>query len=100
MEAMLARKAVEASGVDAIGEILNDRETGLVVRPGSTDDLVRAIRELAENPDLRTRLGEAAREQALRDLAPEREQNNWLEVYDRVMMDGEPVYLDATSVSG
>jgi glycosyltransferase involved in cell wall biosynthesis len=100
MEAMLARKAVVGSSVDAIGEILNDRETGLVVRPGSTDDLVRAIRELAENPDLRTRLGEAAREQALRDLAPEREQNNWLEVYDRVMMDGEPVYLDATSVSG
>jgi glycosyltransferase involved in cell wall biosynthesis len=100
MEAMLARKAVVGSSVDAIGEILNDRETGLVVRPGSTDDLVRAIRELAENPDLRTRLGEAAREQALRDLAPEREQHNWLEVYDRVMMDGEPVYLDATSVSG
>jgi len=100
MEAMLARKAVVGSSVDAIGEILNDREDGLVVRPGSTEDLVRAFRELAENPVLRMRLGAAAREKAMRDLAPEREQENWLGVYDRVIAANDPVYLDATVVSG
>lgn len=100
MEAMLARKAVVGSDVDAIGEILDDRKNGLVVRPGSTEDLVHAFRELAENPDLRARLGNAARAKALSDLAPERELANWLDVYDRIVTTGEPVYLDPTLVSG
>jgi glycosyltransferase involved in cell wall biosynthesis len=100
MEAMLARKAVVGSSVDAIGEILSDREDGLVVRPGSTEDLVRAFRELAENPGLRMRLGTAAREKALRDLAPGREQENWLDVYNRVFTARKPAYLDASLASG
>lgn len=100
MEAMLARKAIVGSSVDAIGEILTDGKNGLVVRPGSKDDLVHAFQKLAENPELRHRLGTAAREKALSDLAPERERDNWLNVYDRVMRDREPVYLEATGVSG
>jgi glycosyltransferase involved in cell wall biosynthesis len=100
MEAMLAEKAVVGANVDAIGEILTDRKDGLVVRPGSTEDLVRAFRELAKNPDLRTRLGNAAREKAVRDLAPVREQENWLTVYDRVIAANDPVYFDATVMSG
>ena len=100
MEAMLARKAVVGANVDAIGEILSDREDGLVVRPGSTEDLVRAFRELAEDSDLRMRLGDAARDKAIRDLAPARERENWLDVYDRVVAANDPVYLDATMVGG
>ena len=100
MEAMLAQKAVVGANVDAIGEILSDREDGLLVRPGSTADLVRAFRELAENPNLRTQLGNAAREKAMHDLAPAREQENWLAVYDRVVAANDPVYLDATVMSG
>ena len=100
MEAMLARKAIVGSSVDAIGEILTDGKNGIVVRPGSKDDLVRAFRKLAGSEELRHRLGAAAREKALRDLAPERERDNWLTVYDRVMADRKPVYLDATGVGG
>jgi glycosyltransferase involved in cell wall biosynthesis len=99
MEAMLARKAVVGTNVDAIGEILSDREDGLVVRPGSSEDLVRAFRELTEDTSLRTRLGNAAREKAIRDLAPARERENWLDVYDRVVAANDPVYLDATALS-
>jgi glycosyltransferase involved in cell wall biosynthesis len=100
MEAMLAQKPVVGANVDAIGEILSDREDGLLVRPGSTGDLVRAFRELAENPDLRVQLGNAAREKAMRELAPAREQENWLAVYDRVVAANDPVYVDATVMSG
>jgi len=99
MEAMLARKAVVGSSVDAIGEILEDGVDGLVVRPGSTEDLVRAFRLLVEKPELRNRLGEAAREKAVRELAPECEQNNWLRVYDRVTATREPVYIDAAAAN-
>jgi glycosyltransferase involved in cell wall biosynthesis len=100
MEAMLAQKAIVGSSVDAIGEILSDGEDGLIVRPGSTEDLVCAIKKLAENPGLRERLGAAAREKALLDLAPECEQNNWLNVYDRVMTARKPVHFGAKRESG
>jgi glycosyltransferase involved in cell wall biosynthesis len=100
MEAMLAQKAVVGTNVDAIGEILSDREDGLVVRPGSTEDLAFALRELVENPDLRARLGAAARQKAMRDLAPAHERDNWLNVYDRVVAANDPVYLNATAISG
>jgi glycosyltransferase involved in cell wall biosynthesis len=100
MEAMLAQKAVVGTNVDAIGEILCDREDGLVVRPGSTEDLAFALRELVENPDLRARLGAAARQKAMRDLAPAHERDNWLNVYDRVVAANDPVYLNATAISG
>jgi hypothetical protein len=36
----------------------------------------------------------------MHDLAPAREQENWLAVYDRVVAANDPVYLDATVMSG
>jgi glycosyltransferase involved in cell wall biosynthesis len=90
MEAMLAGKAIVGTSVDAIGEVLSHEEDALVIRPGSTRDLVAAIRRLAQEPELRQRLGAAARVKALRDLAPVREQENWLSVYNRVVESDEP----------
>lgn len=100
MEAMLAGQAIVGSSVDAIGEILDDGLNGLVVEPGATDELVNALKRLADDPLLRERLGKAAREKALRDLAPARERDNWLRVYDRVISTREPVYLGAAAANG
>jgi glycosyltransferase involved in cell wall biosynthesis len=85
MEAMLAGKAIVGSSADAIGEILQHEENALVVRPGHTGDLVDNLERLVIDEALRQRLGEAARRKALQDLSPEREQENWLKVYARVM---------------
>lgn len=85
MEAMLAGKAIIGSNADAIGEILEHGRDGLVVNPGDTGDLAAAIRRLASDPALRQRMGQAARQKALTELAPERERDNWLKVYDRVV---------------
>lgn len=85
MEAMLAGQAIVGSNVDAIGEILSDDEDALVVRPGSTPDLVTALSRLARDPQLRQRLGAAAKNKACRELSPAREQENWLTVYDQVV---------------
>ncbi len=85
MEAMLAGQAIVGSSVDAIGEILSDDEDALVVRPGSTQELVTALSRLAQDPQLRQRLGAAAKNKACRELSPVREQENWLSVYDQVV---------------
>ncbi|MEN8165881.1 MAG: glycosyltransferase [Pseudomonadota bacterium] len=94
MEAMLAGQAIVGSSVDAIGEILSDDEDALVVRPGSTQDLVTALSRLAQDPQLRQRLGAAAKSKACRELSPAREQENWLSAYHQVLSSSKPCVVE------
>jgi glycosyltransferase involved in cell wall biosynthesis len=98
-EAMLAEKAIVGSSADAIGEILEHEDNALVVRPGDTQDLVNALRRLAMDPPLRHRLGQSARAKALRDLAPAREQEDWLMVYNRVVAASAPSVVSMRTAS-
>ena len=50
-----------STAVGAIGEIVRDGETGLLVPVGDAAALAAALRQLAEDGDLRHRLGEGAR---------------------------------------
>ncbi len=63
-EYMAAGKAIVASDLDQIGEVLADG-AAVLVEPGSVDSLVRALRELAGDPERRATLGRAARERVL-----------------------------------
>jgi glycosyltransferase involved in cell wall biosynthesis len=67
-EAMAAGCAVIASQVGGIPELLKHRETGLLVAPGSADAIIAAATEIFHDPDLRIRLGAAARDYALGHL--------------------------------
>jgi len=60
-EYMAMGRAVVAPAVPALREVLEDRRTALLTRPGEVDDLVRACAELVADAGLRRRLGEAAR---------------------------------------
>ena len=62
MEAMSAGLPVVASALSGIPELVVDGVSGLTVRPGDSDAIAASLRRLAEDPDLRTRLGAAARE--------------------------------------
>ena len=88
LEAMLAGRAIVGSNVDAIGEIVIDGENGLLVNPCSTEELEVALRKLVAEPQLRQRLGAAARHWAQTQLAPRIEQQNWAEVYQQVLAPG------------
>ncbi len=92
LEAMLAAKAVVGSNVDAIGEILVDGHNGLVVNPADTPALTQALRQLITQPDRRTQLGQAARATVLQQLTPEREQQNWQQVYQQVLGQKAPAH--------
>ena len=63
-EYMAAGKAIVASDLDQIGDVLRD-DLAVLVRPGDPADLARAIRELAESPERRRDLGSRARERVL-----------------------------------
>ncbi len=85
LEAMSAGCAIVGSNADAIGEIIEDGVSGLLVNPANTTELASALRYLAEKPELRNKLGTAAKIKAETHLAPEVELNNWLGIYQGLL---------------
>jgi glycosyltransferase involved in cell wall biosynthesis len=63
MEAMAMQLPVVACGVMGIPELIEDRVSGRLVRPGSRTDLIDALSGLARDPTERQALGRAARDQ-------------------------------------
>jgi glycosyltransferase involved in cell wall biosynthesis len=64
-EYMAAGKAIVASRSGQIGEVLEDRVTGLLVQPGDVFELQEAVISLAASPETRSSLGARARQRAL-----------------------------------
>jgi glycosyltransferase involved in cell wall biosynthesis len=64
-EYMAMGKAIVASRLDQLAQVLTDRQTAMLVEPGNVTDLRDVILLLATQPDLRTRLGKAARQAAI-----------------------------------
>jgi glycosyltransferase involved in cell wall biosynthesis len=63
-EAMAHGKPVVATAVDALKELVHHGRTGLVVDVGDVSGLRTAVEQLLRSPDLRRRLGAAARAEA------------------------------------
>lgn len=67
LEAMACGRPVVASDAGAIAAALTDSVNGLLVPPGDAGTLARALDRLGFHPELRRRLGEAARARAEAD---------------------------------
>lgn len=81
-EYMAMGKGIVASRLGQIGEVLVDRETALLVEPGSVEELKAAILELVESEELRKRLGLMARETAEREHTWTRNAQRVLDAYE------------------
>ena len=68
-EYMAAGKAIVASDIEQIGQILEDKRTALLVPPGDIEKLADAIDLLISEPDLRYSLGEKARIDAVENYS-------------------------------
>jgi glycosyltransferase involved in cell wall biosynthesis len=64
-EYMAMGKAIVASRLGQIAEVLKDEETALLVQPGNARELSEAIMRLAASSALREQLGAAARREAV-----------------------------------
>ncbi len=71
LEAMSHGKAVVATNVGGIPEVVQDGETGVLVDPENAFALAGALMQLAGDPAMRQRLGHAGRIRTESEFAPE-----------------------------
>ena len=81
LEAMACEKAVVATGVGGVSDVIKDGENGSIVPANDADALSNAILALLESESTRARLGKAARQTIVTDCTLEKELNGNLEVY-------------------
>ena len=62
MEALAMEKAVVATNIGGIPDLIKDGENGFLVEPHKPEELAEKIRILLENKELRTKFGKAGRE--------------------------------------
>lgn len=86
LEAMAAGKAVIASRVGGIPEVVQDGQTGLLVPGEDVEALAQAVTHLAADPGLRLRLGQAGRERAQQFAWPTIA-DQYLALYEQVRKD-------------
>lgn len=93
LEAMSAGCAIVGSNADAIGEIIEDGVSGLLVNPANSPELAAALLYLAKKPALRKQLGMAAKIKVQTELAPAIELDNWLSIYQKVLNSGNTLQI-------
>ena len=69
LEAMAASRAVVASRVGGIPEIVEDGIEGFLVEPMDVNSLAKRCRLLIESPDVARKMGEQARKRVERDFS-------------------------------
>ncbi len=85
LEAMAAGLPVLASRVSAVPEVVVEGETGLLVPPGDPDELAVGLRRLAQDGELRRRLGAAGRQRMRAVFGLDRMVDETLAVYRDVL---------------
>jgi L-malate glycosyltransferase len=86
-ESMAASLPIVATRIGGIPEIISHGETGLLVPVDDDARLADAIEYLAENPKIRVRLGQNAREFAVRHFRLDHVCNRYEQLY-RELLDG------------
>jgi glycosyltransferase involved in cell wall biosynthesis len=84
LEAMRAGLPVVSSGVGGIAESVRDGETGFVVAQGDADALQRRLKQLLDDPGLRTRMGASGRERYEKHFTLDHTVEKTLSVYREI----------------
>lgn len=84
LEAMSFGLPVIATPVGGIADYVEHEDNGLLVPPGDVEALAVAIAMLAADPELRSRLGEAARRRVAEQAGPDTIARRWRETYSEL----------------
>jgi glycosyltransferase involved in cell wall biosynthesis len=82
LEAMATGQPLIISCIPGVTDLANiDGQTGLFIQPGDTQGLKHAMLKLGELPDLRHKMGAAARQRIVEAFSWETYLKKWEEVY-------------------
>jgi N-acetyl-alpha-D-glucosaminyl L-malate synthase BshA len=84
LEAMAFASPSVSTSVGGIPEVIDDGVNGILVPTGTPDDLARAVESLIQNPELRQRLGKAAKEKAATVFSADRIVTRYEDFYETV----------------
>jgi len=85
LEAMALGKPIVASAVAGLDEALEEDESGILVTPGSAEELARVLTRVLAHDDMRASLGSAAQSRAGVLFAPRLHAEGMLQVYRRAV---------------
>jgi len=85
LEASSVGLPVIASDVGGVSEVVSDNETGILVRPGDSENLAAAIKKLAGDVALRKRMGIAGVEFVRANYDWEKNLDQMIGLYDRLL---------------
>jgi glycosyltransferase involved in cell wall biosynthesis len=85
IEAMFKKLPCSVSSIDALLELISDQESGLVVGPGSVDELADAMIRLHADPILRKALGVQAEQIAAASFHQQITTPQWENLYSRII---------------
>ncbi len=84
-QAMAMGRPVVAAPVGSTAELVRDGETGLMATCGDASSFADSIARLLENPDLRRRIGEAARQHILNNYTDDIMIDRTIAFYDQLL---------------
>ncbi|MDI6736204.1 MAG: glycosyltransferase family 4 protein [bacterium] len=84
LEAMAAGKAIVATRVDGVPEIITNGYNGMLVEPNSPEELAKGIIYLIENKEIRDKMGLNGRN-LVEEYQWDKVIDKYLEVYEKVM---------------
>lgn len=84
LEALSMGVPVVASDVGGVRDWLVSEHSGLLVPPGSPEELSRAAGRLGDDPSLAARLGRNGQRRVARDFAPQRQVGRLLKIYQQI----------------
>lgn len=84
LEALALGKAVVASAVGGLREIIRDGENGFLIKPGDTEAIVDRVDRLAADPALRKKFGDAARREVFANYLIEDKVKQLQEIFAQV----------------
>jgi len=87
LETMSFGKPVVATRVGGVTEIVRDGETGFLKRLGDVRSMAKAVRQLAADPEMAARMGEAARVRAEQEFSSQKSVQQYLDFYCRTIRD-------------
>jgi len=85
LEAMSYGKAIVATDVGGVGNLIHNKETGLLVSPGLSQGIKEAIEALCADTQLRKQLGENARRFVCENYSLENMANSYRRIYEQVL---------------